>query len=42
MNPAWLRALILVCIFSAVVLAVEALVRAVPTRVRGKERSTSG
>ena len=27
MNPAWIRALVLVCIFAAVVLAVEVLVR---------------
>ena len=27
MNPAWIRALVLVCVFAAVVLAVEVLVR---------------
>lgn len=38
MNPAWLRALILVCIFSAVVLAVETLVR-VLANARAGERA---
>ena len=38
MNPAWLRALILVCIFSAVVLAAEALVRAL-ANARAGERA---
>lgn len=38
MNPVWLRALILVCIFSAVVLAAEALVRAI-VNARAGERA---
>jgi tight adherence protein B len=38
MNPAWLRALILVCIFSAVVLAAEALVRAL-AQARGGQKA---
>jgi tight adherence protein B len=37
MNPVWLRAAVLVCIFAAIVLAAEVVVRAfVASRVRGK------
>jgi tight adherence protein B len=37
MNPVWLRAAVLVCIFAAIVLAAEVLVRGfVASRVRGK------
>src|SRR3954452_2712820 len=37
MNPIWLRALVLVCIFGAVVLAVEAFIRSLATnRAEGK------
>src|SRR5215212_2569570 len=37
MNPIWLRALVLVCIFGAVVLAVEVLIRSLVTnRAEGK------
>ena len=37
MNPIWIRALALVCIFGAVVLAVEVLARAVASgRAEGK------
>jgi tight adherence protein B len=37
MNPVWLRAAVLVCIFAAIVLAAEILVRGfVASRVRGK------